>query len=122
MTWTAKNANLMSVPVAERLNFVPAHLREVIDRAGAAGLLVDRVWIFGSRAIGGARANSDFDLAFKISNGGNWAQFVTGVADDVPSLYKYDLVDVDNVDPALRSEILTNGVLIYESRQHAKPG
>lgn len=117
MTWSAYSANLKQLSVEKRWAQLPSHLQEVLKLAQACHLQVREVWIFGSRSRGDARANSDFDLAFRIQDPVNWSSFVTQVQEDPPSLYKYDLVNLDQVDPGFHKAILDEGTLIYESGQ-----
>ena len=51
------------------------------------------IWL--ARARGDARENSDFDLAFAVSDKLNWSRFVTEIQEDPPSLHRYDLVDFE---------------------------
>lgn len=116
MTWTAKNSQLLNYSVVEREPHLPRALRELLKTAESHKLELNRVWLYGSRARGDARENSDFDLAFEILNKTDWSRFVTQIQDDPPSLHQYDLVDIEQCDEALRKAILNEGVLIYESR------
>jgi predicted nucleotidyltransferase len=114
VTWTAKSI-LASDPkkiIAE----LPKHLVAIIDKAKFDGLKPQKIWIYGSRARGDARENSDFDLAFQIQDPLNWSKFVVDIAEDPPSLFRYDLVDFDRTDESLKNAILKEGVLIYEVR------
>lgn len=112
MTWTAKTAQLESQSLSERSKSLPDHLQKILslgeDKAG-----LNRVWLFGSRVKGPARENSDFDLAFDVRDQSGWSDFVTSVHDDPPSLYKYDLVNISDIDENFRSVILKEGLLIY---------
>lgn len=115
MTWTAKNLNLSQVAIRERPERLPSHLRMILSLVDSrCGL--QRAWLFGSRAKGDARENSDFDLAFEVADSDRWAGFVTAIQDDPPSLYKYDLVNLSEIDEGFRSAILKEGIQIYERR------
>ncbi len=114
MTWTAQQIELSKLPVQSRFDLLPPHLKAIIERAKILGLQPKKIWLYGSRARGDARTNSDFDLAFQITDNNRWSEFVVLVADDPPSLYRYDLVDIETVNEDLRQAICHQGVLIYE--------
>ena len=116
MTWNAKDFDLVNIPIGKRQGMLPKHLLKILEVSKSLGLNPSRVWIYGSRARGDARENSDFDLAFEVTQADSWSQFVTGVQDDPPALYKYDLVDIKKADKSLADAILREGILIYESR------
>jgi uncharacterized protein len=117
MTWTAKNANLTKLSVKERRNLLPPQLISLFQKMNSLDMDVKKVWLFGSRSRGDARENSDFDLAFQLGSRKNWSRFVTDVAEDPPSLHRYDLVDFENADEVLQKEVLKEGIVIYESEQ-----
>ncbi len=116
MAWTAKTSNLNKVAVGERGEHLPPYLRNVIQRAEGS-VKPTRIWLYGSRARGDARENSDFDLAFEITDNSQWSEFVTDVNDNPPSLHKYDLVNLDLSDQSLKEAINKEGLVIYECRQ-----
>lgn len=85
-----------------------------IARAAASSLRLQRVWLFGSRARGDARGDSDVDLAFEHgSPDATWAAFVTQMQDEAPVLLPLDLVDFAQASPELRQRILTEGRIVY---------
>jgi predicted nucleotidyltransferase len=97
--------------------------KDRVDRAvayvvGRASQLLDveRVWLFGSQALGTATPHSDVDLAFRLLPGSRerWARFVLECEEEVPALVDLDLVDVDQCDPALAHEIVATGRVVYE--------
>lgn len=71
--------------------------------------------LFGSRAKGTYRNGSDIDLALKGNNLG--LQELTtlyGTLDELPLLYKFDLVIFDRItEPALVEHIERVGVILY---------
>lgn len=79
---------------------------------------VDRVWIFGSRATGKARPNSDIDIAFdgpRMSP--DAACRLALVIDDLPTLYRIDAVHWQSLtDSTLRSEIERDRRILWEKR------
>lgn len=116
MTWTATQPDLRNMTTRDRFAHLPAYIKTLLDKANSLKLGPTRVWIFGSRARGDARENSDFDLAFEMENDKHWSQFVNDIHEDPPSLHKYDLINFRNIDTPLRDSVLKDGIIIYESR------
>lgn len=113
VTWTAQFlSSLASHEIQAKL---PVHLQQLIQKAIDL-LHVSRIIIYGSRARGDARENSDFDLAFIFPNKQNWAEFTREIQEESPSLYHYDLVDLDKCDLKLIKKILDEGIIIYDSK------
>lgn len=96
----------------DRIDRVVAY---VIGRASQS-LDVERVWLFGSQALGAATPHSDVDMAFRLPPGSRerWTAFVLECEEEVPALVDLDLVDVDQCDPALAREIVATGRVVYE--------
>jgi len=85
-----------------------------IVRVAQRSLALRRVILFGSRARGDARPDSDIDLAFEHrSSDAEWAEFVNEMAEHAPMLVSLDLVDLARVDTALRARIERQGRLIH---------
>ena len=64
---------------------------------------VKKVYIFGSRARGDYRENSDIDLAVEFVGGDDSAAYLARLMtqlDDLPLLYKFDVVDLRHVQDA----------------------
>lgn len=73
---------------------------------------VERVILFGSRARGDYCRTSDIDLAV---SGGNIVGFTLDVDEKVPTLLKFDIVNLDGaVQNELRESIEKEGLIIYE--------
>ncbi len=73
---------------------------------------VKRLILFGSRARGDHHKTSDIDLAV---TGGNVTGFTLDVEENVPTLLKFDIVDLDRaVKTELRESIEKEGIAIYE--------
>ncbi len=89
-----------------------AGLAELLHQAEDA-LALRRVFLFGSRARGDARSDSDLDLAFEHdSPPAAWARFVNAARDEAPVLLDLDLVDLSTAAPELRERILREGKLL----------
>ena len=73
---------------------------------------IRRVLLFGSRARGVFRKDSDIDLAV---SGGDAGRFRLDCEEETGTLLGFDVVDLDrSVQPGLLSEIVREGVIIYE--------
>lgn len=82
---------------------------------------VERVWIFGSRATGRARLNSDIDLAFDAPRmDGEAARRLILAVDGLPTLYRIDALHWQGVgDPILRGEIERDRRVLWQSERQA---
>lgn len=73
---------------------------------------ISKVILFGSRARGDYHTTSDIDLAV---TGGNIVRFIVDVEEYVPSLLKFDIINLDGaVQEELRESIEREGIVIYE--------
>ena len=91
---------------ARRFGIAPGnHTRLLRVLAGCAGL--DRVWIFGSRARGHARHESDIDLAVDAPTlTASAVNRLRSQIDDLGLVYRIDLIWLqDRIDGLLRREI-----------------
>jgi predicted nucleotidyltransferase len=88
-------------------------VRAIVQEADRA-LDLRRVFIFGSRARGDARVDSDIDLAFDHrSPAPAWADFVNAMREQAPTLLDIDLIDLAQATPELRARILAEGTLLH---------
>lgn len=77
----------------------------------------ERIMLFGSRAKGSFRYNSDFDLALDCTSPDLGVRSaIRDALDDVSGLYGVDVVYLRDVDPRLRDIILATGTVVYEKR------
>lgn len=73
---------------------------------------IDKVILFGSRALGDHKEKSDIDLAV---TGGNVTGFRLAVDDEVRTLLMFDVVNLDEpVQKPLLQSIEHEGVILYE--------
>ncbi|MDY4000219.1 MAG: nucleotidyltransferase domain-containing protein, partial [Blautia sp.] len=73
---------------------------------------IEKLILFGSRARGDYYKTSDIDLAV---TGGNIIEFTLDVEEKVPTLLKFDIVNLDGtVQSELRDSIEKEGIVIYE--------
>lgn len=92
---------------------LPADISEIVERAG-----VDLLVLFGSRARGEARPDSDWDLAYRVGKGANGsfdpdallADLVRALGSD-----RIDLVDLNRGSALLRFRIAAEGKPVYQT-------
>ncbi|MGF1615903.1 MAG: nucleotidyltransferase family protein [Gammaproteobacteria bacterium] len=84
--------------------------REVHARLGSRAKVI---W-FGSWVSGKARVNSDIDIAIEVPEGLSMADYAAlwDWVDELPTLYTIDLVNLSEVGPQFRREILEGGRVI----------
>ena len=88
----------------------PIVMREMISLAKKYNL--DKIILFGSRAIGDFKSRSDIDLAV---SGGDCVRFSLDVQELTSTLLFFDVVNLDGtVQKELLDSIENEGVCIYE--------
>jgi predicted nucleotidyltransferase len=94
---------------------LPASIRRVVD-VGVRAVDPTRVVLYGSRARGNARENSDYDLAFIFPKDrhGEWVRFVADLDDAPVTLLPVDLLDWNETSDQLREKIAKEGITLYE--------
>ena len=86
---------------------VLAQIRCIADKNG-----INKDILFGSRARGKYRRESDIDLAV---SGGKADLFRLDLEDQTDTLLQYDVVNLDlHLQPGLREEIEQDGIVLYE--------
>jgi uncharacterized protein len=87
--------------------------REVAFVFGTTGN-VPKIYLFGSRARGDNRPYSDVDIALSSDKRIEFSQLlqVMGRLDETTLPYKFDVLDVERAEPAMKANILNEGVLI----------
>ena len=85
-------------------------LRHLVQEIGP-----DSIFLFGSRARGTHRENSDFDLAVKLSHppGPAWTKLLLELEYEPYTLQKVDLLLYDSLNESYRKNIDKEGVVIY---------
>jgi hypothetical protein len=92
----------------------PAEPRDALRRAAAALPRVILVALFGSRAVGRPRADSDLDLAVLLEADNTADRREVDVAFARAAAMPTDVVYLNDAPPQLRFEIARSGVLLFE--------
>ena len=97
----------------EQFSQLPDSIQNVLNEA--IGMLKpEQIILFGSRARGDHRENSDFDIAFKgIKDKSIWNQFLLKISEDPLTLYKLDLVRIETLSKDYHDNIKKDGVVLY---------
>jgi len=76
---------------------------------------LDALWLFGSRASGAARADSDLDLAALFHGRPSPLEVLEAQADLEAELgVELDLIDLDRASPILAMQVLRHGRLVVD--------
>lgn len=92
-----------------------AVIKYVVELAKAQ-LHPHTVLLFGSRARGDARAQSDFDFAFDFDTARHqqhWSRFCLTVQENAPTLLPIDLVNLHEVSVSFSDKIHAEGIIVY---------
>jgi predicted nucleotidyltransferase len=83
---------------------------EIVKRVQPQSLI-----LFGSRARGDHRENSDFDFAIhrRKCSDDEWNRLLIDLEEEPWSLYKIDLVELDKLGDEYKSAIAREGIVIY---------
>jgi uncharacterized protein len=94
---------------------IPASIQRVVDR-GVRAVDAERVVLYGSRARGDVREDSDYDLAFVFPEArrDDWVRFVVDLDDAAVTLLPVDVIDWNQASQALRECIGREGIVLYE--------
>ncbi|RWU12491.1 nucleotidyltransferase domain-containing protein [Anoxybacillus flavithermus] len=73
---------------------------------------IRRVILFGSRAKGTARYNSDIDLCIDYIGKQKWK--VIDAIDEIVGIYSFDVLFADSLNKEIAQQIKRDGIVIYE--------
>lgn len=93
-------------------------LQQLMSNPIVASRRVDGIWLFGSYASGGARPDSDVDLALLCEPPLRLMER-TSLMDQIARAIgrEVDLTDLRSAQPTLAWEIVTTGKLLYEGQE-----
>jgi len=92
----------------------PDHLNQ-IKNIVVQTLHPERVWLFGSRAEGKNRKQSDYDIAFEGSSSSfRQVRKAKEQISDTIGIYSCDLIDLEKVDKDFRNLVREKGKIIHE--------
>jgi uncharacterized protein len=79
----------------------------------------EKIILFGSRARGDARENSDFDIGVqgRSCSEDAWNRLIVDIMEEPYTLYPIDLVEIEKLTEAYQDRINQEGVLLW-SRPH----
>jgi len=89
---------------------IQAVIRDLIVKVKPAKII-----LFGSRARGDHRENSDFDIAVQIPVGSEplFTRFVVDLSTEAKTLFQVDLINYSTLDETYHKNIAKEGKLIY---------
>lgn len=97
-------------------NILPSTVQRAVEFA-AKTLRPQKIYLFGSRARGDARPNSDFDFCIVLDGVcplENWTKFLLDVRELPLTLHSMDWLRWDELDVTLQKIVIQEGALIYE--------
>lgn len=104
----------MTDPFKKSFFNLPQSIQDVLNLA-IDTLRPQEIILFGSRARGDHRPNSDWDIAFKgVSHQKAWPAFLIEQKEEPISLLKYDLVQYEELTPDYHENIQKDGILLYK--------
>jgi len=93
---------------------LPKSIQNLIE-LGIQRVQPNKVILFGSRARGDHRENSDYDLAFAgLKDPQQWSRFLAEYHEDPITLQKADLLIYETASEGYRKNIDRDGVVLYE--------
>lgn len=72
----------------------------------------NEIIIFGSRARGDYKKTSDIDIAIDCKNDVSFSAEI--LDEEVPTLLKFNVVNLRKINEGLKKEILKEGIVVYE--------
>jgi len=92
---------------------LPPSVRKVVERGVTLGL-PRQVLLYGSRARGAHRDNSDFDFAFvAVADHSQFLAFKLDEMSDPGCVWPVDIIELERVEKELQSNVLKDGILVY---------
>lgn len=94
---------------------IEQRLRKQLINTGLRMHKVEKIILFGSRAVGDNTGKSDIDLAIVAPNmtAKEWDTLTYSIEDELDTLLLLDIVKFDNATLQLKNEIIKNGKVLY---------
>ena len=94
---------------------IPLSIQHLLEKI-VSSAKPKQIVLFGSRATGKHRENSDFDLCVldKNCSDNDWNALFVDIQTESFSLYKIDLVEFDSLNKEYQDQILKEGKILYE--------
>lgn len=91
--------------------YVLEQLKDIAKRVST----INKIILFGSRAVGDHSDRSDIDLAFVAPNmtSEEWTKIYFTIEDELDTLLRLDLVKYEDASEDLKREIKQHGKVIY---------
>lgn len=105
---------MLTTDNSKRVNDIIDMIRTVCENH--KDLLINKkLVLFGSRATGNNRDRSDIDLGILSEEPDNFESLykLKDILEELPTLYSFDLVDLNTVPDSFRNEALKNYMVLY---------
>ncbi|MTW84594.1 nucleotidyltransferase domain-containing protein [Virgibacillus dakarensis] len=101
---------------------IDQRLIEQLHTIGQSRNEINKIILFGSRAIGDNTERSDIDLAVVAPNMSNkdWIEFTFELEDTLETLLSLDLIRFEDASDELKNEIIKYGQELYSSTSSFK--
>ncbi len=95
---------------------LPKSVRNIVEQV-ISSAKPRSIVLFGSRARGDHRTNSDFDIAVlgRSCSSPMWHKLISEISESNNSLYAIDLVEFESLPKGHQEKIQTEGKMLYES-------
>lgn len=96
---------------------IEQRLKDQLYRRGKSINTVNKIILFGSRAIGDHTRKSDIDLAFVAPNmtKNEWTELTLALEEELDTLLFLDLIKYEDAPEDLKDEIMKRGKVLYSS-------
>ncbi|ASK62358.1 hypothetical protein CFK37_09415 [Virgibacillus phasianinus] len=94
---------------------IEQRLKEQLCSIGQSIYTVNKIVLFGSRAVGDNKEKSDIDLAFFAPGmtKRKWTELTFTLEEELDTLLLLDLIKFEDASEELKDEIIKNGKVLY---------
>lgn len=101
------------------MNGLPENILEKLKSVFVKHPEIQSVMLFGSRARGDFKKNSDIDLAVRFFQSEDKLAKLKWDLDELPLIHKLDVVDYDRIEsPKFKEKIDGEGVVVYGATEN----